>query len=340
MGGGAWAHWTINFSPLDKEGPGQAGPPTGRTSYFIGLRIWAISQTDHVAHGRDGGKVSVANRRDLAGRAEHARGRQGPRRRHPSIWPRIRTAKVSTAPAPGGEKPTRPPARRVGSVTCARSGLGLLPLLLVLAPEPRRGTSARRFFQARIGLLLRRGLGLLGREMPLVLTHRPPTFLHPSRFQAAARPGSSRTTRGEMPPSPRPRLHALRTRGPAATGRRPSSPCRRARALSLAQGRRQVGTSARTRSGTASGRCLLPPVATTWPRRPRAAEVLRVGQHGDRQVGHPLGLQAMGLAPEGKLDVGLGIAPGATPGGLILTRAPRAISIPRRTVAGVLRRPG
>ena len=42
-----------------------------------------------------------------------------------------------------------------------------------------------------------------------------------------------------------------------------------------------------------------------------------VDERGERQVLEPLGVESMGLAPEGELHLGVGIAPGLGPGRLV-----------------------
>ncbi len=85
------------------------------------------------------------------------------------------------------------------------------------------------------------------------------------------------------------------------------------RALYSASRRRQVGVG-EDAIGTALGPLPLPLVDDLAQGGQRRV-VLRVVQHGDHQVRRPLGLQAVGLAPERELDVSLGVATGASPSG-------------------------
>ena len=83
---------------------------------------------------------------------------------------------------------------------------------------------------------------------------------------------------------------------------------------------------------TSSGFCHLPPFATK-PKQTSGRRMSGVDQGGQRQVLDPLGRKPMGLAPEGQLDLGVGITANLCLGGLISRHVgPSRLDIGRRGI--------
>ena len=121
--------------------------------------------------------ASVVKARDAAG---------------PSIWPSNWTATVLTARRAGRRRRPRPPARHAGRSPPARARFASARFASSLPASMSRYFSSRGF-QARSAFFWASASAFSSASWASV-TQRPPCFLYPSRFRAAAWFGSSRVT--------------------------------------------------------------------------------------------------------------------------------------------------
>ena len=289
--------------PSTVRTPGDPGPPTGLTLYLTGSRIIADQQPRELA--------GIAAAKDL--RARLANGRRGTEEAKQRQRPRgARGINLTQDLAPRLAVLTSSPRAKTVQTIGHSSRIGDLAKGLVrLGPLGPVVSAQTRCASAPGGASRTCWRGSVPRARPsrpradLRLDPPPAHLLEAQPFPGGLAAGIVLEHLVQMGRRPAPSAHSLRTRAPASTGRRPCRTSGLAAASSPELAAFRTGSSWTWRA-TSSGALPLPLVRDQSQQTSRRG-VQRVQERGQRQVLGPLGRQAMSLAPEGQLHLGIGI---------------------------------